>query len=86
MQNEMFKPPEYVMDKAAPERVTEGLLELGRRVKNIVYGSDYIYSDAALYDEITEGYRRGLAYADRRLAKDCDRVAELCAGNVNWFK
>jgi adenosylcobinamide kinase/adenosylcobinamide-phosphate guanylyltransferase len=86
MQNEMFKPPEYAMDASAPERVTEGLLELGRRVKNIVYVSDYIYSDAALYDEITEGYRRGLAYADRLLAKDCDRVAELCAGTVTWFK
>jgi adenosylcobinamide kinase/adenosylcobinamide-phosphate guanylyltransferase len=86
LQNEMFPPPDYNMDYTAPERVAEGLKELGRRVKNIVYVSDYIYSDAALYDEITEGYRRGLAYADRLLAKESDRLAELCAGNVKWHK
>jgi len=44
--------------------------------------SDYIYSDAARYDEVTETYRRCLARIDGLLAKKCDVVIEFSCGNV----
>ncbi|MBQ4322234.1 MAG: bifunctional adenosylcobinamide kinase/adenosylcobinamide-phosphate guanylyltransferase [Oscillospiraceae bacterium] len=85
--NELFPDPTSCgMDDAAPRRCAEGLCEFARRVKNAVIVSDYIYSDAALYDEVTETYRRGLAYVDRCLAKVCDTVAEVSCGNVILHK
>jgi Adenosyl cobinamide kinase/adenosyl cobinamide phosphate guanylyltransferase len=86
LSNEMFPPPDYGIDIDAARRVSEGLLELGERADNIVYVSDYIYSDAAVYDGITETYRKGLAYVDRALVKSCDAAAELCAGIATWHK
>ncbi len=86
LSNEMFPPPDYAMDPAAPRRVAEGLLKLGERAGSIVYVSDYIYSDAEIYDAVTDGYKRGLAYVDRALAQACQAVAECCAGLVIWHK
>lgn len=89
LSNEMFPPPDYNIDIYAVQRVADGLLELCSRLGdkgNIVFVSDYIYSDAALYDEVTEEYRKGLAFIDRALARVCDGVAEVCAGNVTWHK
>jgi adenosylcobinamide kinase/adenosylcobinamide-phosphate guanylyltransferase len=80
LSNEMFPPPDYAMDAEAPRRVAEGLLKLGERAGSIIYVSDYIYSDAALYDAVTDGYMRGLAYVDRALAEACQAVAECSAG------
>ena len=56
------------------------------RVKNAVFVSDYIYADAERYDETTEAYRRCLAEADRRLAKVCDTVIEVSAGQLTIHK
>ena len=42
--------------------------------------SDYIFSDAEMYDPMTEQYRRALAGIDRMLARECDTVVELAAG------
>ena len=78
--NEMFPGPEP--DLGAPERVKKDLLALADHAQNIVFVSDFIYSDAAHYDELTQAYRKGLAQADRALAARCDCVAELCGGNI----
>ncbi|MGI5979540.1 MAG: bifunctional adenosylcobinamide kinase/adenosylcobinamide-phosphate guanylyltransferase [Oscillospiraceae bacterium] len=82
--NEMFREGEMV--ETAPVRVAQGLLMLADRVKNAVFVSDYIYSDAARFDESTETYRRGLAFVDRALAGRCDTVVELCAGDYILHK
>ena len=57
-------------------------MEFAQSVENIVVVSDYIYSDAAIYDEVTETYRRALAFIDRQLAAVSDVVLELSAGNI----
>ena len=44
--------------------------------------SDYIYSDALRYDEVTETYRRGLAAIDRKIAAISDVVLEMSGGNL----
>ena len=83
LMNELFDPERnYEMDRNAPARCREGLLEFVRGVANVVVVSDYIYSDAQRYDEVTETYRRGLADLDRALAAVSDTVIEVSAGQV----
>ena len=78
LSNEMFTASG--MDEAAPVRIADALEEFVRRAPNTVLVSDFIFSDAMLYDEWTEAYRRGLAYIDRRLAAVCDNVIEVASG------
>ncbi len=78
LSNEMF--PASGMDEVAPARIAEALEEFVRRAPNTVLVSDFIFSDAMLYDAWTEAYRRGLAYIDRRLAAACDNVIEVASG------
>ena len=73
-------------DPGASARVAKELTELCRRVKNIVFVSDYIYSGIDDYSEYTEEYLKALSAVDRALAKECDVVAEVCIGNVNLLK
>ena len=85
LSNEMFRPDGSV-DLSAPERVPGELTTLCRRLKHIVFVSYYIYSDALRYGELTEQYRRGLAYIDRCLAAACDTVAEVSFGGRLIYK
>ena len=85
LSNEMFRPDGSV-DLSAPERVAGELTALCRRLKPSVFVSDYIYSDALRYGELTEEYRRGLAYIDRCLAAACDTVAEVSFGGRLIYK
>ena len=80
LSNEMFTAGG--MDPAAPGKIAGELTELVRRAPKTVLVSDYIYSDANLYDEWTETYRRGLARIDRALAAVCDDVLEVVHGQV----
>ena len=80
LSNEMFTPEGIRMD--APRAVAEALEEFVRRAPNTVLVSDYIFSDAMLYDEWTEAYRRGLAFIDRRMAAACDNVIEVVGGQI----
>ena len=80
LSNEMFTPAG--MDPGAPDRIAAGLVAFVRRAPGTVVVSDYIYSDANLYDEWTEAYRRGLAAIDRALAAACDDVLEVVHGQV----
>ena len=78
--NEMFTADGMRPD--APEKLARELVEFVRRAPNTVLVSDYIYSDANLYDDWTEAYRRGLARIDRALAAACDDVLEVVHGQV----
>ena len=62
------------------------LEDFARKAGNVVFVSDNISSDAMRYDESTETYRRLLAQIDRRLARVCDVVAEVNAGQVTVYK
>lgn len=78
VQNEMFR--EDKIDLTAGRRVSEDMAEFAGKVKNVIMVSDYIFGDAERYDALTEGYRHALAMADR-IAKECDLVVEVLAGN-----
>ena len=87
MLNELFPDPvSCEMDTAAAEKCAEDVAAFATSVKNAVIISDYIYSDAARYDEVTEVYRRCLAAADRRIAAISDVVIEVSAGNHIFHK
>jgi len=73
--NEMFSASGEV-DESACRRIADGLSDVLCRVENIVIVSDYIYSDAILYDPVTESYRKALAALDRLAAEGCDVVLE----------
>lgn len=79
---------QYTMtaDISAADRVADELLKLCRKVKNIVFVSDFIYEEAGSYSKYTEDYLCSLSKVDRRLAKECDAVAEICLGNINMLK
>ncbi len=81
--NELFPDPTSCrMDVASACRCGDELAEFAQSVANIVIVSDYIYSDAERYDEVTETYRRCLASIDRKLAAIADTVLEVSAGNI----
>ena len=81
MQNALFPAEkDYELDLDASKRCSDELVEFAGKVRHVVFVSDYIYSDAEVYSESTEKYRRCLADVDRRLAQVCDTVVEVSAG------
>ena len=81
IQNALFPVEKnYEMDIETAIRCADELVEFARTVRHAVFVSDYIYSDAEKYSESTEMYRKCLADIDRRLAKVCDTVIEVSAG------
>jgi len=81
--NEMF-PGDYIED--AYKKTAGDLIKLINKTPNIVIVSDYIYSDAFVYDAMTENYRYGLGFADRACASVCDVVLEVAFANVTVQK
>lgn len=79
--NEMF-PSDGIVNELAAKKIIKGLEGLTNNIKDIVMVSDYIYSDASLYDPLTEKFRRSLAETDRRAASICDVVLEITYTNV----
>ena len=85
--NELFPDPTSCeMDVKAAEKCAEDLVVFAKSVKNIVIVSDYIYSDAERYDEVTEIYRKCLADIDRNMAAVSDTVLEVSGGNIQVHK
>ena len=86
--NEMFASngtpngaPEFRFNEHAADKIS-GALRRIITVKNIVIVSDYIYSDAMLYDPLTEKYRKSLAEIDKAAAANCDVVLEAAYTNL----
>ena len=87
IQNSLFPiEKNYKMDLEAANRCADELVEFAHTVRHAVFVSDYIYSDAERYSESTEMYRKCLADIDRRLAKVCDTVIEVSAGQPIIYK
>ena len=81
---EMFRTDEngeFVQDFGAAARICEDIRVLCEEKDfNLIFVSDGIYSDAAIYDESTDAYREGLALIEREATKIADEVIEMCAG------
>lgn len=85
LSNEMFH-LDGSYDEDAGARVAEDLLRFADATGNTVFVSDYIYSDARIFDDWTENYRRSLAYCDRKLAAVCESVIETSFGTFTELK
>ena len=79
--NEMFDSYGNINYEAA-RKTRDDLIVVTQKFENIVFVSDYIFSDAAQYDNVTEMYREGLASLGTLLASICDQVFELCGGSI----
>lgn len=82
--NRMFH--DGTADKHAGLQAAEELCEFAKRVKNVIFVSDFIFSDDKHYDEYTEAYRQNLAFCDKSLAALCDTVVEVCIGHHTLYK
>jgi len=87
VQNALFPAEKnYAMDVKAAHRCADELITFAHTVRHAVFVSDYIYADGVRYSESTEAYRKCLADIDRRLAKVCDTVIEVSAGQPIIYK
>jgi adenosylcobinamide kinase/adenosylcobinamide-phosphate guanylyltransferase len=85
LSNEMFR-PDGTYDPDAGERVADDLRRFAGATGNSVFVSDFIYSDARIFDDMTENYRRSLAMCDRALAEICGSVIEVSYGSFRELK
>lgn len=85
LSNEMFL-PDGTISFDAGDRLAAELSEFARETGNTIFVSDYIYSDARIFDRYTEGYRKALAYIDRTLAALCDQAIEVSFGFKYMYK
>ena len=86
LSNAMFGEKEFVYDPDAALHAADDLRTFSERVKHFIAVSDGIYSDAAQYEEMTERYRRGLAFIERQMAAQCDTLIECAAGGAILHK
>lgn len=85
--NELFPDPvTWAPDFSAGQRCAKDIAALASQVRHLVVVSDYIYGDGKHYDEVTEGYRQGLALIDRTVAGLADTVIEMVSGNLILHK
>lgn len=82
--NEMFG--SKLINDHAHIKVIDHFKYISKHFENLVFVSDYIYSDGGVYDETTEKYRYGLARIDRYLAEISDVVIEASVGLLNIHK
>ncbi len=84
LSNEMFIGTEINLD--ANIKVKKELGSIINKPKHIIMVSDYIYSDANAYEQLTEKYRENLGDVDKYIASQSDIVLEVCSSNVFVFK
>ncbi len=73
-------------DENAAEKISLDLDKIISDTENLVIVSDILNSDSAVYDEMTENFRKSLANLNRLCAKKCDVVLEVCSGNIIFHK
>ncbi|NLW70611.1 MAG: adenosylcobinamide kinase/adenosylcobinamide-phosphate guanylyltransferase [Eubacteriaceae bacterium] len=85
VQNNMFEGGDYRPEYEA-ENIKEELKELAKACKHLIIVSDCIFSDALIYDEITEAFRRILGHAQIQAACVADVVLECAFSNIKVWK
>ncbi len=85
VQNNIFsaEKPDLNFDAAV---TANELLELGKRVKHLVIVSDYIFSDALQYDDLTDFFREKMGLVHCFIAAEADVVLECAFSNIKEWK
>lgn len=87
LMNEMYGDFENIgVDIKAAERCIKDIRQLAETVNNIIIVSDYIFSDAEIYAESTELFRKSLADIGNNIAIYADIVIEMNFGNATVHK
>lgn len=68
------------------DKFSQSLYELSNRVKHIIFVSDYIFSDAFLYDDLTDMFRSKLGRVHVNVAEFADVVLECSFSNMKVWK
>ena len=79
--NELFDQDDF-LNPSLPEKLKSDLSALIEKSDSVIFVSDGIFSDGKIYDETTELYRKILAETENFIAKKCDKVVEMVAGNA----
>lgn len=83
LMNELYLPEnDYAPDESAAQRISDGLKTVADSVDNVVFVSDYLFSDAARYDASTERFRSSLGRIHCFLAQICDTVLEVSSAQI----
>lgn len=82
--NEMFYEDKFI--EKVEEKIIDEIIEISKKVKNLVIVSDYVFSDGILYDKYTEAFRSSIGKINIALVKLSDIVLESCYGNLIYHK
>ena len=75
----IFYDPIYA-DKDLAKMITEDILDLKKRVKDLIMVTNEIFSDGITYDPETTCYMQILGQVNQNLAREADRVIEVVYG------
>ena len=86
VQNNIFPDAETIRYDIGPDEICEGIFKLSEKAKDLIVVSDYIFSDAVVYDGITELFRRVLGACHCLIAEKADIVLECFFSNIKEWK
>lgn len=86
VQNCIFPDEATVRRDITAEDICGGIFELNDRAKDLIVVSDYIFSDAYVYDELTEFFRSVLGRSHCLIADRADIVLECSFSNIKEWK
>ena len=75
----LFSDPIYA-DKDLAQMITKDILDLKKRVKDLIMVTNEIFSDGITYDPETTCYMQILGQVNQNLAREADRVIEVVYG------
>ena len=75
----VFYDPIYA-DKDLAKMITEDILDLKKKVKDLIMVTNEIFSDGITYDPETTRYMQILGQVNQNLAREADRVTEVVYG------
>ena len=82
--NELFS-PQGAGERAA-EEILRGVEQLREQCRDLVIVSNEVFTGGADYLGESEKYLSLLAYVNRRIAKQADRVCEVAGGLATYYK
>ncbi|MBO4359497.1 MAG: bifunctional adenosylcobinamide kinase/adenosylcobinamide-phosphate guanylyltransferase [Eubacteriaceae bacterium] len=86
VQNNIFPDAGTVRLDITAEDICRGIFELSEKAKDLIVVSDYIFSDACVYDELTEFFRRILGECHCLIASEAGIVLECFFSNIKEWK
>ncbi len=78
--NEMFSVQGMKSCEEVVSKITEGVLQLSKEIKNLVIVSNNVFEDGIVYDGTTQEYIRAMGLINTKLAELADVIVEVVVG------